>query len=113
MRIRDDAGSVLVETAIALPVILLVIIGGLDMGLAMVEEMRLTFATNGAATLEAAAPGTGASWGRSQMPDASFTVTSPGCVAGTLSYRPVLLPAEWFNLAAAGCAPVIPPAKTS
>ena len=37
---RNDDGSVLVEAAIVLPVMLTVIIGGLDLGLGMVAATR-------------------------------------------------------------------------
>ena len=46
---RNDDGSVLVEAAIVLPVMLTVIIGGLDLGLGMVAATRLNFATESAA----------------------------------------------------------------
>ena len=46
---RNDDGSVLIEAAIVLPVMLTVIIGGLDLGLGMVAATRLNFATESAA----------------------------------------------------------------
>ena len=48
---RNDDGSVLVEAAIVLPVMLTVIIGGLDLGLGMVAATRLNFATESAAKM--------------------------------------------------------------
>lgn len=46
---RNDNGAVLVEAAIVLPVIVLVILGGLDLGLGMLVATRLNFATETAA----------------------------------------------------------------
>jgi Flp pilus assembly protein TadG len=47
--IRYDDGAVLVEAAIVLPVMVLVILGGLDLGLGMLAATRLNFATESAA----------------------------------------------------------------
>jgi Flp pilus assembly protein TadG len=47
--IRNDDGAVLVEAAIVLPVMVLVILGGLDLGLGMLAATRLNFATESAA----------------------------------------------------------------
>jgi Flp pilus assembly protein TadG len=55
---RNDDGAVLVEAAIVLPVIVLVILGGLDLGLGMLTATRLNFATESAAACGAlAVPG--------------------------------------------------------
>lgn len=45
----NDDGAVLVEAAIVLPVMVLVILGGLDLGLGMLAATRLNFATESAA----------------------------------------------------------------
>jgi hypothetical protein len=56
--IRNDDGAVLVEAAIVLPVMVLVILGGLDLGLGMLAATRLNFATESAAKCGAlAVPG--------------------------------------------------------
>jgi Flp pilus assembly protein TadG len=46
---RNDDGAALVEAAIVLPVMLLVILGGFDLGLEMLAATRLSFATESAA----------------------------------------------------------------
>jgi Flp pilus assembly protein TadG len=46
---RNDDGAALVEAAIVLPVMVLVMIGGLDLGLGMLAATRLSFATESAA----------------------------------------------------------------
>jgi Flp pilus assembly protein TadG len=46
---RNENGTALVEAAIVLPVMVLVIIGGLDLGLGMLAATRLNFATESAA----------------------------------------------------------------
>jgi Flp pilus assembly protein TadG len=54
----NDDGAVLVESAIVLPVMVLVILGGLDLGLGMLAATRLNFATESAAKCGAlAVPG--------------------------------------------------------
>ena len=101
----DTRGAVLIEAAIVLPVMLLLIVGGFDINLAAIAETKLTFNTNFAAAVEASTPGTGVAWGSSQMPAASFAVTSPGCVSGSLPYAAMILPTSWFHLTATACAP--------
>jgi hypothetical protein len=55
---RNDDGSALVEAVVVLPVMLTVIIGGLDLGLGMLAATRLNFATESAAKCGAlAVPG--------------------------------------------------------
>ena len=55
---RNDDGAALVEAAIVAPVMVLVFIGGLDLGLGMLAATRLSFATESAAKCGAlAVPG--------------------------------------------------------
>jgi Flp pilus assembly protein TadG len=55
---RNDDGAALVEAAIVLPIMVLVVIGGLDLGLGMLAATRLSFATESAAKCGAlAVPG--------------------------------------------------------
>ena len=54
----NDDGAALVEAAIVLPVMVLVVLGGLDLGLGMLAATRLSFATESAAKCGAlAVPG--------------------------------------------------------
>jgi Flp pilus assembly protein TadG len=46
---KNENGTALVEAAIVLPVMVLVIVGGLDLGLGMLASTRLNFATESAA----------------------------------------------------------------
>ena len=55
---RNDNGAALVEAVLVLPVMVLVILGGLDLGLGMLAATRLSFATESAAKCGAlAVPG--------------------------------------------------------
>ena len=102
---RDTRGTALIEFALTLPVTLLLIVGGFDINLATLAETKLTFNTNFAAASEASTPGTGVAWGTSHMPNATFSVTSAGCITGTVPYASLILPSNWFNLRATACAP--------
>ena len=98
-RKRKTSGSVLVEFALALPVLLTIIIGGIDLGLAMLQTMQLVFVTQQSAVAEAVHPGTGVNWGMTHLSVASFSVqvvNGSNCIAGTMPYSPFFLPASWF-----------------
>jgi hypothetical protein len=101
-----EAGSAMMEAAIVLPVMLLVIFGGLDLGLAMLKEIQLTYAAGGGATLEAVAAGRGVAWASAYLPPAIFTVAEPGCIRGEWQLSPFVLPAQWFDIHALVCQPV-------
>jgi hypothetical protein len=94
-RERKTSGSVLVEFALALPVLVSIIIGGMDLGFAMLNMMQLVFVTQQAAVVQAA-KGTGIAWGTAQLSTATFSVASANCITGTLPYQPIFLPASWF-----------------
>jgi TadE-like protein len=46
---RDCRGSLTIEFAILFPVLFLLLVGGLDLGMVMLEKMQLEFATEAAA----------------------------------------------------------------
>jgi len=95
-RKRNTSGSVLVEFALALPVLVSIIIGGMDLGFAMLNMMQLVFVTQQAAVVQAA-KGTGIAWGTAQLSTATFSVNPPpNCITGTMPYSPIFLPASWF-----------------
>jgi Flp pilus assembly protein TadG len=115
--LQDNRGSVLVEAAIVLPVLLFVIAGGMDLNLASMQENRLQFATeaasrcaaignalcgNDSATAAYAAAASG-------IPAEAFTVTLAGCgvqVAARWTYPAIVLPAGTVPpLSATSCYP--------
>jgi len=117
---RNDDGSVLVEAAIVLPVMLTVIIGGLDLGLGMVAATRLNFATESAAKCGAlAVPGVCPDAARtaafaatqSSAPASAFSVSRAGGleqVSASYAYNFVFLP--WtITLQSSASYPTNPP----
>lgn len=118
--LRNDDGAVLIEAAIVLPVMLLVILGGLDLGLGMVVATRLNFATESAAACGAvsACPDAGstAAFASSQsgIPAGAFSVSqSPTMetVSASYGYRFMFLP--WtITLQSTASFPVLPPPTT-
>jgi Flp pilus assembly protein TadG len=117
---RNDDGSALVEAAIVLPVMLTVIIGGLDLGLGMLAANRLNFATESAAKCGAlAVPGVcpdAASTAafavtQSSAPASAFSVSQAGGleqVSASYAYNFVFLP--WtITLQASASYPTNPP----
>ncbi len=50
---RHDRGAVLIEFALIFPVILLVVIGGIDLGIAQLYQSKLNFAAESAARCRA------------------------------------------------------------
>jgi hypothetical protein len=107
---KDESGAALVEFAIIAPALTLLIIGGLDLGLELLNQERLLFVTQQAAVAEANSPGAGPSWGAAQMPGPAYSVTSPGCISASFAYSPVILPTT--TLEATGCA-VVSPSKST
>jgi hypothetical protein len=108
VRLFNNSGSVLIETAFSIPVLLTIIIGGIDLTWAVNVKSQLMFASQQAAIVEAAAPNTGTAWGVAHFPSAQFIVTSPGCISATMTYSPLFLPANWFPiLGNVACAAVI------
>ena len=82
--IRNDDGAILVEAAIVLPVMVLVILGGLDLGLGMLAATRLNFATESAAKCGAlAVPGFCPDAART----AAFAATQSSAPASAFSVR--------------------------
>ena len=117
---RNDDGSALVEAATVLPVMLTVIIGGLDLGLGMLAANRLNFATESAAKCGAlAVPGVcpdAASTAafavtQSSAPASAFSVSRAGGleqVSASYAYNFVFLP--WtITLQASASYPTNPP----
>jgi hypothetical protein len=81
-----DRGAVAVEFAILFPVLMLLLVGFFEFGVAMTEKMQLVHVVQVAAELEAAgSPGTGLAWARSQLPPpTSFAANpAPPCPPGT------------------------------
>ena len=116
---RNNRGAALVEFAIIFPVLLFVLIGGLDVGLAMLDKMQLDFASEAsarcraignpscaspletavyAASLIAAVPG---------ISSANFSASPAPCgtlVTANYNYTPMFLPTV-ISLAASACYP--------
>jgi hypothetical protein len=117
--LRNDDGATFIEAAIVLPVMLLLILGGLDLGLGMVVATRLNFATESAAACGAVAacpdPAAFAS-SQSGIPAGAFSVSqSPDHTMETVSasygYRFMFLP--WtITLQSTASFPVLPPPTT-
>jgi Flp pilus assembly protein TadG len=81
---KDD-GAVLVEAAIVLPVMVLVILGGLDLGIGMLAATRLNFATESAAKCGAlAVPGCA-----DAASTTAFAVAQSGAPASAFFVSPV------------------------
>jgi hypothetical protein len=78
-RPKQEGGAVLVEFAVLLPVLLIVAMGIFDVGVAMLNAMRLTFTTQAVAVAEVNNPGSGQAWGAKQLPDASFNIYAADC----------------------------------
>ena len=79
---RSDAGAVLIEAAIVLPLFLLVILGGLDLGFGMLVATRLSFGTESAAKCGAlAVPGVCSD----NAATASFAASQSGAPASVFS----------------------------
>jgi Flp pilus assembly protein TadG len=51
MPTKNDSGAVLVEFAIVVPVLILLLLGGVDIGFASLSANKLNFATEAAANL--------------------------------------------------------------
>ena len=81
----EDRGAVAAEFTVIFPVLLLIILGIFEFGVAMTEKMRLVHVVQVAAELEAAGPGTGLAWARSQLPPPTsfFVNPAPPCPPGT------------------------------
>ena len=129
--LRDCRGSLTIEFAILFPVLFLLLVGGIEFGMVVVEKMQLEFATEGAAKCFATRssstnpnpslpcvddPTTGAyaagllapGWGISA---AQFTVkqtASDGCVSASYAYTPMILPTGLFSSFGTGwlCYPI-------
>jgi hypothetical protein len=80
-----DRGAVAVEFAILFPVLMLLVVGFFEFGVAMTEKMQLVHVVQVAAELEAAGPGNGLAWARSQLPPPTsfFANPPPPCPPGT------------------------------
>jgi hypothetical protein len=85
-----DRGAVAVEFAVIFPVVMLLLVGFFEFGVAMTEKMQLVHVVQVAAELEAAgdatgSPGTGLAWARSQLPPPTSFIANPAppCPQGT------------------------------
>jgi len=73
-----DRGAVAVEFAVIFPVVMLLLVGFFEFGVAMTEKMQLVHVVQVAAELEAAgSPGTGLTWARSQLPSPASFAANP------------------------------------
>lgn len=116
---RNDDGSALVEAAIVIPVMLTVIIGGLDLGLGMLAATRLNFATESAAKCGAlAVPGvcpdaaSTAAFAATQstVPASAFSVSQGGGLELSASYAYKLVFLPWtITLQSSASYPTNPP----
>jgi Flp pilus assembly protein TadG len=103
-----DSGAILVEFALILPVLMVLTFGMFEVGYAMVQALQLTYATEGAAFAEAAKSGSGAAWGKSQLPAASFIPgPSAGSITASMPVWTVILPLP--SLSTQACWPTTPP----
>ncbi|HEX3411269.1 MAG TPA: TadE/TadG family type IV pilus assembly protein [Stellaceae bacterium] len=100
---RSERGAILVEFAILFPVMILLIIGGIDIGLAMVEANRLNFAVEAGARCQAIkaspcpTPDATVTYASSAagLPGAAFAVSAAPCgvqVDGSYTYASFILP---------------------
>jgi len=131
--LRDCRGSLTIEFAILFPVLFLLLVGGIEFGMVVVEKMQLEFATEGAAKCFATRssstnpnpslpcvddPTTGAyaagllapGWGISAS-NFSATKMPPinpvsGCVTASYSYTPMILPTPPIPLGTTACYPI-------
>jgi len=104
---RDERGAVLVEFAIIAPIMVLMAVGILDVGTAILQSMSLAFVTQGAAKAESQSPGTGVAWASSQLPAGSFTASTTACgarVSGTVAVQTVIVPVG--SVSAVACWPL-------
>jgi Flp pilus assembly protein TadG len=126
---RDCRGSLTIEFAILFPVLFLLLVGGIELGMVVVERMQLEFATEAAAKCFATSssnpnpnpnlpcvsiPATAAYaagllapvWGISAS---NFSVTKTpsgeGCVTSSYTYTPMILPSI-IPLGASACYPI-------
>jgi Flp pilus assembly protein TadG len=129
--LRDCRGSLTIEFAILFPVLFLLLVGGLDLGMVVIERMQVEFVTEAAAkcfanansnpnpnpnlpcttasaTADYAAGHLSPGWGISA---AQFTVkqtASDGCVSASYAYTPMILPTGLFSSFGTGwlCYPI-------
>jgi uncharacterized membrane protein len=102
---RDVRGVALVEAALTIPLMLLVILGGLDLGLAMLAASRLQYGTQAAAICALAKdprcggdppiPTDVKTFALTAAGIGTFSVASGGCgtqITGNYTYVPTLIP---------------------
>lgn len=113
----NNRGSIAVEAAILMPIFALLVLGGLDLGVAVLYSQRLQFASESAARCRALAQcesdGATIAYARDRagLDGATFTAASAACgaqVTGTmsLSLAPGLIPA--LSLTGSACYPLSP-----
>jgi hypothetical protein len=131
---RDCRGNLTIEFAVLVPVFCLLIVGGLDLGMVVIERMQVEFATEAAAkcfartsssdhpipnlpctpayTADYAAQHLAPGWGISAS---NFSVTQrpvglgyEGCVSSSDTYTPMILPPGLFSSLGTGwlCYPI-------
>ena len=93
--LKENQGTVLIEFAIVFPIFLLTMIAAIDIALAMLATMNLTYVTQAATTLETTHPGTATAWAKQQLPQATFTATTAPCgtqITASLPLQTLILP---------------------
>ena len=81
-------GAVLAEFVIIAPIMVLMAVGILDVGTAMLQSMSLAFVAQGAAKAESQSPGTGVAGASSQLLAGSFTASTAACGVQSRGRRP-------------------------
>ena len=116
---RDCRGNFSIEFAILFPLFLLLAIGIFDIGMVVIEKMKLEFATEAAAKLFVTpdkgvcrTPAAAADYaaGLLGISPSNFSVATPcggqpgGSVTATYTYMPIILPST-IDLVASACYP--------
>lgn len=116
---KSNHGAVLVELALILPVVLFLIIGGIDISLAMLDKIQLEFAAEASARCQAignascGSPADTAVYAASLVSSApgisaaNFSVSAAPCgslVTANYTYAPMFLPSA-ISMTARACYP--------
>lgn len=116
---KSTRGAALVELAMICPVLMFLIIGGIDIGFAMLDKIELEFAAEASArcramgNLSCASPADTAVYAASLVSSApgisaaNFSVSAAACgslVTANYTYAPMFVPSA-FSLTAKACYP--------
>jgi hypothetical protein len=85
---RDCRGSLTIEFAILFPVLFLLLVGGLDLGMVMLEKMQLEFATEWAARCGGTNDGNCPNSAAAEA-NAATLITIPGISSSNFSVSPL------------------------